>query len=295
VGDDIGGFAGSPTPELLTRWMELGVFNPIYRNHGSKGSRDREPWVDGPEHEAIRRRYIETRYQLLPYIYTGMEEAARTGIPLMRPMFLEFPDDPSLQTAETEFMFGSNLLVAPKINEMVGPYEVRLPAGVWYDFWTGKPVEGQSQRVDPPLDSLPVYVRGGTILPERPVVQSTDEHPQGPLQISVYPGPDCRGSLYEDDGNTLAYTRGEFLRMEFACDSRPQSLRLSLPSAQGAYKPWWSEMKIVLFGTAVKPRAVSVNGKDTSAWQFDSVAQAVTMVLPLSFAPTEIVLEKALN
>jgi hypothetical protein len=90
--------------------MALGVFNPIYRNHAAKGTRDREPWVDGPVHEAIRKKYIETRYRLLPYIYTGMEEASRTGVPLMRPMFLEFPAEAALLTNGEEYMFGSGLL-----------------------------------------------------------------------------------------------------------------------------------------------------------------------------------------
>jgi alpha-glucosidase len=279
VGDDIGGFAGSPTPELLTRWMELGVFNPIYRNHATKGSRDREPWVDGPEQEAIRRRYIETRYQLLPYIYTGMEESSRTGIPLMRPMFLEFPQDRTLQTIDTEFMFGANLLVAPKVVDTVGPYEVTLPQGIWYDFWTGKKIEGISQNIEPALDVLPVYVRGGTILPEQPIVQNTDEQPQGPLQISVYPGPDCRGSLYQDDGNTLAYTRGEFLRMQFACVAEPNSLTFTFSTSQANYKPWWSAMKVVFFGVTSKPRDLSVDGKPVSGFQFDAAAGTVTVNL----------------
>ena len=87
VGVDVGGFQGSPTPELLTRWTALGTFLPIDRNHAAKGTRDREPWVDGPEHEAIRKKFIEERYRLLPYIYASMEETSRTGVPLMRPMF----------------------------------------------------------------------------------------------------------------------------------------------------------------------------------------------------------------
>ena len=104
VGDDIGGFAGSPPADLLTRWFEVGALNPIYRDHTAKGTADQEPWVHGPEHEAIRRRYVELRYRLLPYIYTGVEESARTGIPLMRPLFLEYPDAPSLYREDHEYL-----------------------------------------------------------------------------------------------------------------------------------------------------------------------------------------------
>ena len=292
VGDDIGGFNGNPTPELLTRWMELGAFNPIYRNHAAKGTRNREPWVDGTQHEAIRRRYIETRYQLLPYIYTGMEESSRTGIPLMRPMFVEFPDDPALQSMDSEFMFGSALLVAPKVIEDFGPYEVRLPAGGWYDFWTGKPVQGQVQTVDPPLDTLPVYVRAGAIFPEQPVVQTTDELPKGPLQISVFPGPNCEGSLYQDDGNTLAYTRGEFLRVHFTCDSQPNELRFDVSAVEGSYKPWWSTMKVVFFGLNSAPREVSVSGSKTREWRFDSAAKRLSVTVPASTAANQVLILK---
>jgi alpha-glucosidase len=280
VGDDIGGFAGSPTPELLTRWMELGVFNPIYRNHGTKGSRNREPWVDGPQHEAIRRRYIELRYKLLPYIYTNLEESSRTGLPLMRPMFLEFPAEDSLQLVETEFMFGPNLLVAPKVDEKVGPYEVKLPPGGWYDFWTGKSASGATQNLDPPLDGVPVYVRGGAIVPEAPVVQSTSEVPNGPLQISVYPGVDCRGSLYQDDGNTLAYQRGDFLRMQFTCDSRPDTLKFDFSTSQAQYKPWWTSMRVTFFGVSTRPRELQLNGKASAGWRFDPASASVTLSIP---------------
>jgi len=280
VGDDIGGFNGSPTPELLTRWMELGAFNPIYRNHGMKGSRNREPWVDGPEHEAIRRHYIELRYQLLPYIYTSMEETSRTGIPLMRPMFLEFPDDKDFASTETEFMFGPDLLIAPKVNEFVGAYDVKLPGGVWYDFWTGQRVTGNIVSVDPGLDSVPVYVRGGAVIPEQSVVQDTTELPQGPLELMVYPGPGCQGSLYQDDGNTLNYTRGEFLRMRFGCDRQPGLWKFDLSTTTASYKNRWNSTEIVFFGVEKTPRAILVNGSASHDWHYNEKAKTVTVNFP---------------
>jgi len=292
VGDDIGGFAGSPTPELLTRWMELGVFNPIYRNHATKGSRDREPWVDGPQHEAIRKRYIETRYRLLPYIYTGMEEASRTGVPIMRPMFLEFPNEATLQTNDSEFMFGPDLLVAPKVLDFAGPYDITLPTGVWYDYWTGKAVQGPALSVDPPLDTLPVYVRGGAILPQRPVVQNVEEIPQGPLDVAVYPGPNCHGSLYEDDGNSLAYQRGEFLRMQFTCEENAGSIGVRFSGIEGTYKSWWNAVHMKVYGINTAPKKVLINGITGATWGFDPDLHQVSLTIPSTQSATDVLIEK---
>ena len=290
IGADIGGFNGSPTPELLTRWMELGVFNPIFRNHAAKGTRFREPWVDGPAHEAIRKRYIETRYRLLPYIYTGMEEASRTGIPLMRPMFLEFPGDSKLLTNGEEFMFGEDLLVAPKVWEFAAPYEVTLPKGNWFDYWTGEIHPGGAiLKVDPPLDTLPVYVREGSIIPQQPVVQHVEETPQGPLELRVYPGENCHGSLYLDDGNTFAYMHGNYLRINFTCQATPGSVQIRIAPSEGSFKPWFTQVKLEVAGNP--PSAVQVQGKNFSDWNSDAAARMVSLTLPWNASGTEIRLE----
>ncbi|MGA3202215.1 MAG: TIM-barrel domain-containing protein, partial [Bryobacteraceae bacterium] len=141
AGDDIGGFSGSPPMDLLTKWIEIGSFNPIFRDHTEKGTNPQEPWVGGPAHEAIRRRFIEERYRLMPYIYTLAEESSRDGMPLMRPLFFEFPHvdlDPG-----NEFMWGPSILVAPAMfEEDPQNYSAKLPSGDWYDYWTGKKISG---------------------------------------------------------------------------------------------------------------------------------------------------------
>jgi alpha-glucosidase len=250
--------------------MELGAFNPIYRNHGAKETRFREPWVDGPQHEAIRKRYIETRYQLLPYIYTSMEETSRTGVPLMRPLFLEFPDQPLVALNDEEFMFGENLLVAPKVWPFLGPYTVTLPAGEWYDFWTGAKTSGQTIQVNPGLQTLPVYVRGGSIIPEQPVVQDTDETPQGPLTLNVYPGPQCHGSLYADDGNTLAYQKGDTVRVNFTCQASADHVDIDLSAPAGPYQPWFHAVQLNVFGVSGKVTSVTADSQPMSGWKMRS-------------------------
>ncbi|HWW98449.1 MAG TPA: TIM-barrel domain-containing protein, partial [Edaphobacter sp.] len=141
TGADVGGFAGSPSMPLLTKWLEVAAFQPIDRDHTEKGSADQEPWVGGPDQEAIRRRYIEERYRLMPYLYTVAEEASRTGLPMVRPLFLEFPhgatDGHPIDTdAPGEFLLGSDILVAaPPFPDEVEPYQAEFPTAVWYNYW----------------------------------------------------------------------------------------------------------------------------------------------------------------
>ncbi len=291
VGVDIGGFNGSPPADLLTRWIELGVFTPFYRNHTMKGSADQEPWVHGPEHEAIRRRYIELRYQLLPYIYTSFQESTSTGIPLMRPILLEFPDAQAFYGEESEFLFGRDLLVAPKVFEMLDAYDINLPPGEWYDYWTAAKYQGgQPLKVDPPLDLVPLYVRAGSILPQQPIVQYTEEKPAGPLELRVYPGRDCRGSLYLDDGKTYAYTRGEYLRVSYSCRPAVDSLAITISGHQGSYPPWWEEVRVEVFGMEKAPKEVRASGRTLAGWTYNSKQQAVTLTLPDSSSGWTIVL-----
>jgi alpha-glucosidase len=269
-GADVGGFAGTPSPELLTRWTEIATFQPIDRNHTEKGSADKEIWVHGPEQEAIRRRYIEERYRLLPYLYTVVEETSRTGLPVVRPLFLEFPDaakdlHPLDLDAGNEFLFGPSLLVAPQpFGEQPRPYELKLPPGIWFDYWSGAKVpEGQAQNIQPQLDTLPVFVREGTILPMQPLTQSTGETPQGPLTLRVYPGKDCKGSVYLDDGKTMAYQHGDFLRVEFSCAATFDGISLHLGEHQGKFQPWWKQIRLEIYGWDSADAQFRVKGAET--------------------------------
>jgi alpha-glucosidase len=281
VGDDIGGFAGSPTPDLLTRWFEVGALNPIYRDHTAKGTADQEPWVHGPEHEAIRRKYIELRYRLMPYLYTAIEETTRTGIPLMRPLLLEYPQAPEFYGDDRDFLFGRDLFVAPVTTEMVDAEDISLPPGDWYDFWTGaKHAHAEEIHLRPRLDEMPLYVRAGAILPMQSVVQNTGETPDGPLQLHVYPGENCRGSLYEDDGHTFAYQKGEILRINYSCTSSASSVTVASSVEKHAYKPWWNNTALTIYGAAATPKEVRIDDHMIQDWHFDGQAHTVTLTVP---------------
>jgi alpha-glucosidase len=304
VGDDVGGFNFSPPPDLLTRWLEIGAFHPLFRDHTSFGTLPQEVWVHGPAQEAIRRRYIETRYRLLPYIYTLAEEASRDGLPLMRPIFLEFPDD--FDASDTEFLLGPDLLVAPPMfGETLDDYAVSYPPGDWYDFWTGHKMPHsatapsivevsmviangrdessfpQPLKTHPRLDTLPVYVRGGSIIPMQPVVQSTDQIPEGPLELRVYPGQQCSGSIYLDDGHTFRYQQGDFLRQEFTCQSDSNSVRVDFSSRQGKYVPWWKTIEVVIYDwPSVRAVAKFSNSPSPLKTAYDAASRTLRIFVP---------------
>jgi alpha-glucosidase len=282
LGSDIGGFAGSPPSDLLTRWIELGVFNPIYRDHTAKFTADQEPWANGDaEQVAIRKRYIELRYKMLPYIYTVVEETTRTGLPIMRPIFLEYPEVPEFYSDERDFLFGKDLFVSPVATELVDPMIVKLPPGTWYDFWTSTAYTDKDKiELRPKLDEVPLYVRGGAILPMQPVVQNTGEVPAGPLELRVYPGADCEGSLYQDDGHTFGYQKGEFLRVQYSCSSTPEALSVSSHIVKNGYKPWWNSAKVTVYGLASAPKEIRVGEKVVSGWRYDAASHSAAITVP---------------
>ncbi|MEG8024043.1 glycoside hydrolase family 31 protein [Sphingomonas aurantiaca] len=272
---DVSGFAGGPSPDLLTRWTEIGAFTPVFRNHSATGTPRVEPWVDGPDHLAIRRRFIEERYRLMPYFYALADQNARLGDPIMRPVFYDYPAAASASCDQSmAFTLGKSLLVAPPPKpESPQTYDVCLPAGGWYDYWTGQrvgtpepaaagPIQSATQAVPtartlgdrvietPRLDHLPVFVRAGTILPRQPLVQSTSETPNGPLRLDVYPGADCMGTLYEDDGRSLAYTRRGYFRQTVRCTITPTGLSIDFAKPEGSFKPWWKSIAVTVHNWA---------------------------------------------
>ncbi len=202
---DIGGFSGSPTPELLTRWMEAGVFFPVMRAHSVDTATPHFPWLFGSDAENAMRKALELRYRLLPFYELLAHETAQTGEPLMRPLVLDFPNDPKAVGRTDEWMMGDQLLAAPVLTPGT-TREVYLPAGGWYDFTDGQLIEGgQTLTVTAALDQIPVYVREGSLLPLGPVRQYTGERSSDPLELRIYSGPLLGGmamSLIEDDGET---------------------------------------------------------------------------------------------
>lgn len=238
VGGDIGGFVRMPSAELCTRWLQVGVFSPFMRMHTELTTPDKEPWSFGWRYEAVNKAAIELRYQLLPYIYNALQRAGETGVPAMRPLFLDFPEDEQTARTDDEFLFGDDLLVAPVLWEGVDARDVYLPAGEWFDYWTGRKYAGKATiHVPVTIDSIPLFVRGGGFIFGQPVVQHTGQMPGQPLRVLVAPAAASQGSLYEDDGHSLAYRAGGFMKRTFRQARDAQSWTLEVGAPEGAYRP----------------------------------------------------------
>jgi len=215
-------------------------------------------------------------------------------MPIMRPLFLEFPQEEWLYGNQEEFLLGPDMLVAPRVWEMAMSYDVQLPAGEWYDYWSGQKVTGGQVRpkrapaAPPAPNELPVFVRAGAIIPHQPVIQSTQEVPQGPLELRVYPGPNCEGSLYMDDGHTFNYQHGEFMRESFTCSRAEHSVIVQTNRPEGSYKPWFSQVQFTVYGITSAPGRVNVDGVAVQDFRFDPARGVVTVVGPQTASSLEI-------
>ena len=258
VGSDIGGFVRMPSAELCTRWLQVGVFYPFMRMHTEIATPDKEPWSFGWRYEAINKRAIELRYELLPYIYNVMQQASDTGVPVMRPLVLEFPGDEHAAAIDDEFMFGSDLLVAPVLWEGADSRDVYLPAGDWFDYWTGKRYAGNSTISIPVvLDSIPMFVRGGGFIFRQPVVQNTGQMPGNPLQVLIVPAAQSESSLYEDDGESVAYRKGDFMKRQFHQSRDANEVVVEISAPEGSFHPDTRDLILETWDDQ-EPRAVSV-------------------------------------
>lgn len=264
-GTDIGGFVPTRefTGELYVRWFQFGAFCPLFRSHG-RTWKLRLPWgwntgelgpneisnyaeaanpdpaeLRNPEVEPICRKYLELRYRLLPYLYSVVREGCETGLPVIRALWLHYPDDPKAVERGDEFLWGRDILVAPVTEKGATHRQLYLPRGDWFDFWTEERTEGGRElRRAVDLATVPLYVRAGSIIPFGPVKQYTAEKVDEPITLVIYPGADGAFSLYEDDGISFAYRRGMWVKTQIAWDNARRRLLLSLargsrPGASG--------------------------------------------------------------
>jgi len=229
--DNVGGY--DDYPELYTRWFEYAAFLPIFRSHGSR--RYNEVWSYGAQAEPILEKYLRLRYELMPYIYSLGYQTWTTGAPFLRALPLDFPNDPKVADLRDEYMFGPAFLVAPVTEQGATTRQVYLPAGAdWYNYWTNERVKGgQTIKVEAPIDTLPLFVRAGSIVPLGSPVESTHDR-QSIAGVRVYPGANADFTLFNDDGKTYAYETGAGQITQLHWDDSARKL-----TQQGA--PAWPE------------------------------------------------------
>ncbi len=250
TGVDIGGFWGNSSGELLTRFAQLGALLPFCRNHSAQGTLSQEPWAFGEPFESAYRVAIETRYRLLPYLYTLLHEASLSGSPVMRPLYYHYPQDALAIDVETAFLVGDALLSAPITTEQATSRQVYLPSGAWYDFWDGTLYTGGVwHEILAPLERWPLFARGNSIIPTGPLMQHSAEHPTDPLDITCYMTENGQASytLYEDDGSSFDYTGGIYALTTFACFAQGNTITVHIDEQFENYRPQREEYHVVVW------------------------------------------------
>lgn len=263
AGTDIGGFSGEPTAELFSRWIQLGVFSPFMRAHSAGDTAEREPWSFGKEYEDINRKFIELRYKLLPYIYSAFWEHHRYGFPILRPVVMLEQEKDSNKYREDEFTFGDKILICPVLEEGATSRKVYLPAGDWYDYWSHDSLAGGVEHlVEAPLDSMPIFVKAGSVIPEYPVMQHTNEFEIEELTFQIYySNYEVNSFYFEDHGDTFAYEQDIYLEKKFIVNGDKKSMTIK-QSVEGLFTPRYETYDLKLIGLPFKPSKVIVDNKE---------------------------------
>ncbi|NOU47766.1 MAG: DUF4968 domain-containing protein [Bacteroidales bacterium] len=249
VGYDVAGFIGNATPELYSRWISLGAFSPFFRGHTAKNTVRSEPWSYGEEPEAIAKKYISFHYNLIPYIYSAFKQSTQSGLPVQRSLAIDYTFDEKIfrPAFENQYLFGPAFLVAPVTSDQKA-VEVYFPEGKWYNLYDDRMIEGNHEQfVEAPLHRLPVFVKGGSIIPMQSVVQNTNEKPDETLEMHVYNGKQSEPySWYDDDGSTYEFEKGCYYQRNIVFDDKAKSLVIS--KVEGSFAGRFTNIRFVMHG-----------------------------------------------
>jgi alpha-glucosidase len=235
-GTDVGGFSSDCTSELLSRWVQVGCFSPLFRNHSAIHTRDQEPWAFDEITEEINRKYIKLRYKLMPYLYDMMWTSENTGLPVIRPLMLHYQQDEKTYEINDEFMFGEDILVAPVLEQGQKARTVYLPQGTWVDYWTKEVIQGGRYVLrETPLDVCPIFIKSGSIIPNYHPQNYIGEYENKNLILDVYFG---NGNYvhYQDDGESFKYKDGEYNLYEFTMETSNEMVSLNINNVHNNYK-----------------------------------------------------------
>jgi alpha-glucosidase (family GH31 glycosyl hydrolase) len=287
ISHDIGGFHGAKIDfDLYARWIEFGTFSPILRMHSAhanpKEGNVRMPWEYGNKGVALMRKYFTLRTQLIPYVYSYTWQAHTQSMPLLRPLYLEYPDLEEAYQHSHEYFFGEDMLVAPVLDAS-GNRTVYLPPGEWIDFFTGKRHDGDASfTTHYAVDDMPVFVREGAIVPEQPVSDYSNAKPLDTVIVNVYGAGHGDFNLYEDDGVSLGYTQGQYATtaMHYVTN-KDGSHQLAIAPTKGTYanQPQTRSYELLIHA-AEKPQSITANGQTISHWTWYPEDGTTLVTLP---------------
>ncbi len=264
TGMDIGGFTGNPSQPLYARWIQIGAFNPYFRNHTAVNTKSSEPWAYGEEVLEIARNYINLRYKLMPYLYSTFYEATQNGHPVMRSLAIDYTFDKNIYKTdfENQYQFGSAFMVAP-FEGYASFGKIYFPAGKWYDLYSGQVQNGDQQKIiEVNMHKLPVYVKESSIIPMQSLVQSTAQKPTDTLTVHIYKGDiNNRFVYYEDDGESYAYENGAYYKRAITYNAAKNEIVFD--KAEGSLSSKFTKIKIVLHGFNATS-TIKLNGTQTA-------------------------------
>ncbi|MBB5174339.1 glycoside hydrolase family 31 protein [Texcoconibacillus texcoconensis] len=281
-GADVGGFAYDANGELFARWMQFGAFAPYFRNHSAIGTDRQEPWAFGKEIEEIAKTYIDLRYQWLPEWYRLFKEASETGVPAMRPLILEYPDDENTYQLYDQFMLGDHTIIAPVMQPESQHRVVYLPEGRWVHYWNGETYEGRKHHlVSAPLDTLPLFIREGAIIVHGPKKRST-AYKDEELTLYAYLSESGKasGEIYDDDGETSDHKKGEYLQYQVSVRRDGQDIYLDVDKQVTNFSPQWTRIQLVIHGIG-HVENVLVNGEKLKDKNMNVSSTQVALQIPL--------------
>lgn len=288
---DIGGFIGAKESfDLYARWVQFGAFSPFLRLHSAHENPEegnvRMPWTYGDKGLELAKKFFRLRYNLIPYIYTYCRMATDQALPIVRPLYLEYPSLSKAYNYPGEYLFGEQFLVAP-VTDSLGVKEVYLPPGEWIDYFTGQKYAGDKTIKEKyPLDRMPLFIKAGSIIPMQPDMAYSDEKPLETLVLDVYAGDKGSFSLYEDDGNSMDYKTGKSAWTQLAFTKAGGRTEVNIGATKGAYtgQPASRSYEIRVHGVT-KPGSVTVDGKKVEmgagkeGWSWDKDKSVATVTV----------------
>ncbi len=282
----MGGFEQVADPELYIRWCQFGMFSPIALLFGMEHPNYKEPWNYGAEAQAIFTQYDKLRYKLIPYIYSAYFKAFQTGTPVIQALVFNYPDDVNTYSIDDQYFFGDNMMICPVTEKGARSRTLYLPEGKWIDYWSGEVFEGKKNIITrTPLEKIPIFIKAGAIIPMQPDMQYFGEKPVDPFILDIYPSGNSSIQLYEDDGLTLNYLKGEYALTEITCTENSRSINLEIADSKGNYAVANRNYKLLVH-LDKKPGSITVNritlpetshGNISDTWNFNQEKKTLEM------------------